>query len=655
MASQKSQYWEWTRCRGRNGWDAPQDIPADMAAEAVNVHFWEGGIAAKRGGATSVGTLTALTGPIRSLTSWVPGQNQAARELIAVDNGSPVVIGRMAGGSTFAALTLKDAISNPEQVTFASLNGKLFIAANTPVNRLTVFEPGVSTTTTRRAGMATPAAPAVANTGTGAYAAVVRSYRVAYTEQRSGVTVRRGQLGAAVTFTPSGTGTHARITKPAAITEGETHWEIYASADDAIYYGPIATVAVGTSTYDDNAVVDDYGLTYDLAPEEGANTPFPSVKYLWSDGHRLYGLGVWETSAGDSHAPRDGTVYFTPVIGTSSIADEERASNTTSTVGALLLSRNAGSVDRGLSALGNVIVAFQDRGVFALVPTGSAQIPFRRVTYSDTVGACSHWSIVQADDEAGRPAVYFLDPVKGPYRLGHDGFRWCGKDVADLWEGINPEWVTRCHGIYHAAKRQIWWWLVMGTDVAPSQMIVLDLTEQRLDEEGNLRGGWSKWTGSLAYTLCSTLMSNTLGASMSLDLKPYAGRDTGTAIWKADTTDATDNGTAFQASVTSGGMAVNPPVFNTAIVRAYLMAAAVSATTITQTLRRNFGDEASPRTSAVSLTPSSAGESHVLRKFEDAGLEDGFLVQVQLGDASASSAKWALDRWYGEVQTREPR
>ncbi len=40
---------QWTRCRGRNGWDAPQDIPADMGEECLNVHFYDGGLGTKRG------------------------------------------------------------------------------------------------------------------------------------------------------------------------------------------------------------------------------------------------------------------------------------------------------------------------------------------------------------------------------------------------------------------------------------------------------------------------------------------------------------------------------------------------------------------------------------------------------------------------------
>lgn len=655
MATKHAALVTWSRCRGRNGWDAPQDIPGDMAEEVLNMHFYDGGIGTKRGGAISTGTLTGFTGPFNALFSWVPGQNPAARELFAVDSTATKKIGRMAAGSTLTALTVGDAIATtPQEVMAATINGKLFIAYDSTVNRLHVYDPGYSTTALRRVGLAATAAATVANTGSGSYTATIRYYRIAVTEQRSSVTVRRSNLSAAVSFTPSGSGTAARITQPTLPGEGETHWEVYASDDGVLYYGPIATTVVGTTTVDDSLEPSVYETTYSLAPEEGANTPFPSVKFLYSNGSRLFGLGVWETSAGDSHTPLAGTVYVSPVLDSSSIHDEERCSNTTTAVGRVILSRNAGGADRGLAGFGNLVMAFQDVGIYALVPTENANTPFRRVQYSSKLGAVSQRSIVEAEDELGRPAVYFLDPVRGPYRLGHDGLKWVGKDVKDIWDTVNLAASTVvAHGRYHERKRQIWWWVATGSSNDPDTMIVLDLTEQRVDDEGDLRGGWVKWTGDLAACRCSCMMATTLGASMSLGLSPYAAPATGTTLLKADTSDATDNGTQFQAYVQSGGIVVDPLIVNKALVRSHLLAKAASGVTLTQTLIRNFGDETS-RTDTVSLT-AAGSETRVLRKFEAAALQDACVFQVRIGDASASSSQWTLDRWYGSVEQNEVR
>ena len=57
-----------------------------------------------------------------------------------------------------------------------------------------------------------------------------------------------------MSFTPDGSHANATVTKPAATspTCGETHWELYGSADDATYY-LLATTVVGTTTVADPA------------------------------------------------------------------------------------------------------------------------------------------------------------------------------------------------------------------------------------------------------------------------------------------------------------------------------------------------------------------------------------------------------------------
>ena len=653
MGRPNEQFVAWTACRGRDGWSAPQDIQPDMAAEAVNVHFYDGGLCTKRGGSTSTGTLTGFTGPFNAMASWVPGQTATARELFVVDSTGTTKIGRMAAGSSLSALTLKDNVaSSPTVVSFASLNGKLFISYDSTVNRLQVFAPGLSTTAIRRVALATPAAPTGANTGSGSYGAVLRYYRIAWTEQRSSVTVRRSLLGPSLSFTPSGSGTHVRITQPTVASEGETHWEVYGSSDDVTYYGPIATTAIGTTTYDDNATVTTYATTYDLAPVEGENTPFPSVKFLYSNGVRLFGLGVWETAAGNSHTPQAGTVYLSPALDSSGIHDEERCRNTVNAVGRVLLSRNAGGIDRGIAGLGNMIIAFQDAAIFALTPTENADTPYRRVQYSDSIGAVSHQSIIKAEDELGRPCLYFLDPVKGPYKLGQDGLRWVGKDVKDVWDTVSLGATNVvAHGLYHPQKRQVWFWIATGTN-DPDEMLVLNVTEQRADEDGDLRGGWVRWTGGLAACRSSCLMANTLGASMSLDLKPYASPATGTVLLIADTSDATDNTVAFQGYLKSGAITLDPIVQHKQMLRSYLLAEAASGVTIRQTLTRNFGDETA-RTADALLT-AAGSETRVLKAI-DGEVQDAFLFQVQLGDSAAASATWTLDRWYGALEPNEVR
>ena len=655
MARKQTSLLAWTRCRGRNGWDAPQDIPADMGEECLNVDFYDGGLGRKRGGSADSG-ITAHAGLGSTLwcdiVSWVPGQDPSARELFAFTLDGSAKIGRVAAGSVATNITNATSVQlgGTRRTSCAALNGKLFMTWGT--SRIYVYDPGYSTTANRVVGLAThAAAPTVANTGSGSYAAVARYYKTASTEQQSSVTVRRSELSAASTvFTPSGSGTHARITRPTAVNEGETHWEVYASADGVDYYGPIGTIAIATTTYDDNLTVTTYETDYDLAPVEGANKPFPGCKFLYSNGSRLFGLG--RASAQDTSviARQSGTVYFSPALDSSAIHDEERCQDTIDARGALVLGRNAGGVDRGLSGLGNIVVAFQSQGIYGLVPTEDADTPFRRVKYSDSIGAVSHQSLVQAEDELGRPCIYFLDPIKGPYRLGQDGLRWVGKDVYDVWSTVNlgaDSTYFYPHGVYYQAKRQVWFWVNAGGSVLPSAMLVLDIPEQEADERGDLRGGWSKWTGTLTACISSAMMANTLGSTMSLDLKPYANSYSvsSATIYKADNA----TGDNVQAYIQSGGLNMAP--IRNGITRSTLLAQASSGVTITQTFVRNFGDETN-RTDTVSLT-ASGSESHVLKAFDASTLQDAYVFQVRLGDGSAAQNQWTLDRWYAHLNENE--
>ena len=53
----------------------------------------------------------------------------------------------------------------------ANVNGKLYIAHKAANNRISVYDPNLSTTTVRLAGLIAGTAPTAANQGAGAYAA----------------------------------------------------------------------------------------------------------------------------------------------------------------------------------------------------------------------------------------------------------------------------------------------------------------------------------------------------------------------------------------------------------------------------------------------------------------------------------------------------
>jgi hypothetical protein len=641
----------WTRNRGRDGWaGSPLQIRPDMSAEARNVTFYNSGLGTKRAGSTSV-AIAGLTGPVNAGVEFVPGQDLTAAELFLVDasSGGTGTVYRSAAGTTFSALTMKDAITgSPALFSAVTLNGKLYMAYDSAVNRLHVFDPGLSTTEVRRAGMGTPAAPTGADDGAGALS-LTRSYKVAFTEQRGGVTVRRSELGAVLTRTIAAKA-GSTITKPASLSEGETHWELYAADTATGTYYLIATTAVATTTFDDTAATIP---TTTAAPTVGANTPFPSVRCLGTTGTRLYGLGAWETSAGDSMSPKNGRFYFGPVLDSSSVNDDERINNTTTLQGFIDLARNSGAADRGCTAkpVHNVIYAFQSLGIYGLIPTESDATPYRRVSVSSSVGNLVQTAIVLGNDRRGAECAYFLDPTLGPYTVGgSDGLKWCGKDVKDVWDTANKDALIPAWGLWFPDRNLVIFAIAGAASNAPNTLLVLDVTEQFIDEDGDLRGGWSVWTGDLASARSGVMFSNTLAATRSRVRVPYIGTETGGKFLRYDEAVTSDDSVTFQAYVTSPVLLAETRGIE--VQRSYLRASAQAGVTIRQSFVRNTGDETN-RTSDVSLT-AVGSQVNVFRKFEDSALQDADAVQVTLGDSAAVASAWTLLGWDAQVRTGAP-
>jgi hypothetical protein len=640
----------WTRCRGINQFDSPLDVPEDAAADGRNMHRYEGALGSKRAGSTAQ-TLTGDThSGYNALIKFLPGQDETAAELFIVSSDGTVKILRVAAGTAKSNLTLKDNVATRAwDVSSAVLNGKLYLAYDSTVNRMHVFDPALSTTVVRRSGHATPAAATVADTGAGAYAATLRYYRIQW-RTKSGSTLQRSSLlGTAVSFTPSGTGTHARITQPTVPSEGESHWAIYGSADDISYY-ELAEVVIGTTTYDDNETPSDYDVN-DPAPQEGFYTPFPSVKFIGTDGNRLYGLGVWETSAGDSVTPKAGRFFFTPVLDTSDADDDERISNTTTIEGWIDLSRNAGAVDRGVSPkpVNGVIYAFFSKGIYMLIPTESAVAPYRRVLLTGELGALTHASIVVGEDKAGKECLYFLDPEKGPYRIGRNGLEWVGKDVSGTWATLNPSATGQvAWGVYLKKFQWVLFGIATGASNDPDTILVFDVSEGESTIEDGVRYGWDIWTGDLAAARCAVIFAESMGASMGRTQTLYCGRNSDTKLLRYNTSTTSDDGTTFRGYQTSKAFVAEQVLREKSVLRSAVLATAESGVTLTQGLIRNFGDETT-RTDTALLT-AAGSETRVLKRFESPDLVGAYCFQVEIGDGSAAASGFTLERWGAVVK-----
>ena len=620
-----------------------------MAQDAINWDFYEGSLGRKCKGASNV-TLNGFNaaGTVDHLFRYLPSDDETAAELHATESAVTTTFQRLAAGTTWATYTLAMAITTLFQhdVSMVNFAGKLYQAYNSAVNRIHVYPSAGGTH--RVVGLALPGTPADP-TESGGTVTDTRKYAVTWTRQESSVTVLRSNLSALNATPASLSAEKATVTRPTAAGEGETHWELYAfSAADNYSLGyRVATTAIATTTAeDDNANLDP--ITMAAPPVTGQNTPPPSAKYLLTDGTHLIGLGAWETSAGTGLSPSPRLVWWTPAIGsTDTDGDTERVSNTTDIKSYLFV--DEGITGGGGPLLGSLYV-FGYRKVWKLVPTGEAAAAYQRLTIRTDIGCIRHQTIVMGEDEEGRPALYWLSHV-GPYRAGAGGVQYLGRDIEDRWfsgpVNLGATGVS-AWGLFVPELHQVWWFVSVGASQNnPNEVLVFDCRLGRMvdiNQVNTMRFGWSRFTGRMSEARHGCLFANTLGSSMSRDVKPYVGR-VGTGIsaptvWKLDNgTD--DAGTNFAASAKTKDFNLAPGFYQSMRHDALLTAKVSSGVTITLTTDRDFGAET---TTATAVLTAAASETRKQVKFEGAQLGESQYVNWTVGDAAAASNAWVLDQ-----------
>jgi hypothetical protein len=190
--------------------------------------------------------------------------------------------------------------------------------------------------------------------------------------------------------------------------------------------------------------------------------------------------------------------------------------------------------------------------------------------------------------------------------------------------------------IYYPDLRQVWYWWATGSSNDPNQCFKYDVQT----------GGWSRVpTGDKAANVrCAVMFSNTLGASMSLDLKPYVGESGSTNQLSKMETGTDDRGTTFQAYVVTRDIEVGGPNQLGDTSDASLIAKAASGVTITLTVTPEFGAIATDATTC--LLTAAGSEARVVRRFEDSSYNGGNagFYNFTVGDGSAVSNAWTLER-----------
>lgn len=276
----------------------------------------------------------------------------------------------------------------------------------------------------RTVGMEASAAPSVANTGAGAYAATLRYYRQRWVARIGGVVTRRGEPSASVSFTPSGAGTAARLTMGAVVAEyGQTHWELEASTDNVNFY-LLTTVPRGTTTYDDSAATSTYS-SGTVSDTIGDFTVPPSARSICADRDRLLFAGGWD-------AGTYSRVWYTPVLGALNVGDEERVPTDNFFD---IEAHDDDEITASIGPVGGSVLIFKRRSFFRLIRTGDEASPYEVIKVAEGVGCDDPTLLCLAPGPTGNEAVYFTN-TRGHWRYDVDGgLTRLNDDLAPPWDG----------------------------------------------------------------------------------------------------------------------------------------------------------------------------------------------------------------------------
>jgi len=637
MANKLSEFNIPTLRGGLNNSDPPLSIAPDQCVTATNVEFLRSMLGERRRGTSAVTLPASLSGKerISFLFRHVPGTDNTEAELWAFGftNGGASQFARKT--SSWADISISDTVNisgfAPYQMCAASLHGKMFLALDTNVDRLHVWDG----TTLRRTGLAEPAAPTGANQGSGTLAGR-RYYRVRYTVQSGGTTLRRSEPSDALTFDPNGTSSAVRITKPASISESETHWELEASIDNANFF-VIATTVVGTTTVDDTV---DYTLGYaysgyELSEDVGDYSLQWSARYLVVDEDRLLWGGSWETSSQSS------VVAWSPVGQADGSGNDERWEADTDPF--VNLDGLEGGPLTGLStAISGEIWATKFNRIYKLVRSGIRSRAYDTICMSKARGAL-HGSLVPAVDQNGKPCLYALDPAIGPIRIGQGGIVQCGADIRTTWESIHLDATqVTCTGIFYPATRQVIWNIATGSSNIPTLALVLQTNQQRESEEG-LRRGWSVFDGDRTRGLTMALFSTNIEANTvrNRTLVPFIGLEGLGLLHMCDTGD-TDNGTTYAAQIRTKPFTLRSLMQQFGVKSALLLAKAVTGAKVTVSVIRNFGLETTSIVEDVELD-AEGNETQVMKLLDSLVGSELRVAQFDFSDTSPAGTRFELN------------
>jgi hypothetical protein len=621
----------------------------DACTKAENVEFFSSTLGERRKGCQAINLHISMLDPSLQVVSWMyrhtPTNDEGDAELWTLTQSllgtEHLLMRRLISG--WDQVSPEDPITVTEQrghrLSAQTLHGKLFLAYKSSVNRLHVWDGS----RLRRTGLVEPTVkPHVEDNGSGSLDATVRYYRIRFVVMDGTTVLRRSEPSPSVAFQPSGTGQYARVVRLYGIGEGETHWEIEASLDNANFYR-IGRQALADINFDDDT---DGALGYAiregsvLSADIGDYTVLPSAKFLSADQDRLVMAGNWEDP---DEASR---VRWTPVFAAPGVGNDERMELDTDPF--LDLDGYEGGEITGLSrAVNGYLFAFKRSHIYKLVRTGQRNKAYEAIPITKARGALPG-SIVEATSQAGAPSIYFLDPAVGPTRMGAEGLQWCGRDIQTLWRRVNVNAKVPCHGVYYHDKRQLHYWIAVDGADFPNKKIVLHVSEVRNTDEGGRRGWVTVAKNNrIATAHCSVMAAintNTLNVDRSFALVPFIGKER----WSVGDSTIRDYiqqcDIGFKDAHTEGdenseyrGIIISKPFALAGLLGQHgVMAGALLAKSFDDPdsyvyikAIRDFGVEEKMVSSSL-FTYNF--ETHVIRQLDDLNFRELYTLQIAMGD-----------------------
>jgi hypothetical protein len=650
--------------------DSALFLSDDATQQSENVEFTKSTLGERRLGCQSIIDLPASVSGDTNLTAitWVTRHqatsSSGVMELWALAQSltanNHLVTRRTQ--SAWSTVTLADAAvvtgGQGHRMAAASIHGKLIHLYNSAVDRAHVWD----NTSHRRAGLAEPvAAPTCADTAVGGAYSGTRYARIRYirVNPADGVSILlRSEPSDTRVFVPNGGFDGMVVTRPALIGESETHWEIELSNDAANYY-KVANVAIATTTYTDTtAASPGYASVANalLSEDIGDYTLLPSAKFICIDDDRVLLGGSWEDDTLSSR------IFWTPASADPGVGNDERLKLSVNPY------RDLDGIEGGeLTGLAQgstgYVFAFKRSRIYKLIRTGTLIGAYDSITQTRARGALPG-SVVQAVDQTGQTALYFLDPAVGPSRLGSENIEWCGYDIQALWKRVEVDATIPCHGVYHADKQQIHWWVALDGSNYPNAKIILHCNRAVRTDAG-VRKGWVTVPigNRIASAHCSIMFASNVESTdpRSVRLVPFIGKEEWTVLGlpirnllqrcEVGNTDAFTAGdtVAYYRGIIKTKPYMAGGLFNQfGLLTGAVVAEASPEAVVTIRAIKDFNADLSDEHD-ISLTPSSAAETTVIRNLDDLGMSEIIALEIEYGDLRPDLSPDA----YWEVQKME--